>query len=73
MAGPILLYLLAVGGCALAAMPLCRLAFGDVRWSLGFNWNKTTIEGTRDTPGALELVEATREALDQAGITVKTP
>jgi len=26
-----------------------------------------------DTPGALELVEATREALDQAGITVKTP
>ena len=26
-----------------------------------------------DTPGALELVEATREALDQAGIAVKTP
>lgn len=31
MAGPILLYLLAVAGCAVAAMPLCRLAFGDVR------------------------------------------
>ena len=31
MAGPILLYLLVVVGCALAAMPLCRLAFGDVR------------------------------------------
>jgi len=26
-----------------------------------------------DTPGALELVEATREALDQAGIAVRTP
>jgi UPF0271 protein len=26
-----------------------------------------------DTPGALELVEATREALDQAGIVVRTP
>ncbi|WPN97099.1 5-oxoprolinase subunit PxpA [Pseudomonas sp. MUP55] len=26
-----------------------------------------------DTPGALELVEATREALDQAGIFVRTP
>jgi UPF0271 protein len=26
-----------------------------------------------DTPGALELVEATREALDQAGIEVRTP
>lgn len=31
MAGPILLYLLVVAGCGLAAMPLCRLAFGDVR------------------------------------------
>ena len=26
-----------------------------------------------DTPGALDLVEATREALDQAGIDVRTP
>jgi UPF0271 protein len=26
-----------------------------------------------DTPGALELVEATREALDQAGIEVRIP
>jgi uncharacterized membrane protein len=31
MAGPILLYLLVVAGCAIAAMPLCRLAFGDAR------------------------------------------
>lgn len=27
--------------------------WGDVRWSLAFNWNKTTIEGTRDTPAVL--------------------
>ncbi|MGE8060563.1 TonB-dependent receptor plug domain-containing protein [Pseudomonas sp. NPDC089547] len=28
-------------------------AWGDIRWNLAFNWNKTTIEGTRDTPAAL--------------------
>ena len=31
MVGPILLYLLVVAGCALAAMSVCRLVFGDVR------------------------------------------
>ena len=28
-------------------------AWGDVRWSAAFNYNKTTIEGTRGTPDAL--------------------
>lgn len=28
-------------------------AFGDVRWSAAFNWNKTTIEGSRSTPANL--------------------
>ncbi|GAB7529197.1 TonB-dependent receptor [Pseudomonas sp. 3A(2025)] len=27
--------------------------FGDVRWSAAFNWNKTTVEGRRDTPADL--------------------
>ncbi|WP_156358110.1 TonB-dependent siderophore receptor [Pseudomonas sp. NBRC 111131] len=27
--------------------------WGDVRWTLGFNWNKTTVRGARDTPQAL--------------------
>ncbi|MGE8044305.1 TonB-dependent receptor plug domain-containing protein [Pseudomonas monteilii] len=28
-------------------------AWGDVRWSAAFNYNKTTVEGTRGTPAAL--------------------
>ena len=28
-------------------------AFGEVRWTLGFNWNKTTVRGTRSTPQGL--------------------
>lgn len=28
-------------------------AWGDVRWSTAFNWNKTTIEGQRSTPAEL--------------------
>ncbi len=28
-------------------------AFGEVRWILGFNWNKTTVRGTRSTPQGL--------------------
>ena len=31
MVGPIILYVLVVAGCGLAAMSVCRLAFGDVR------------------------------------------
>ncbi|WP_296249809.1 TonB-dependent receptor plug domain-containing protein [Pseudomonas sp. UBA4194] len=27
--------------------------YGDIRWSLAFNWNKTTVEGVRDTPASL--------------------
>ncbi len=42
-------------------------AFGDVRWSLGFNWNKTTIEGTRDTPGALANSGVTLVGRDRQG------
>ena len=34
--------------------------FGDVRWSAAFNYNKTTIEGVRATPAALQ----------NAGVTV---
>lgn len=28
-------------------------SYGDIRWSLAFNWNKTTVEGVRDTPSSL--------------------
>ncbi|MBA6059276.1 TonB-dependent receptor plug domain-containing protein [Pseudomonas juntendi] len=29
-------------------------AWGDVRWSAAFNYNKTTVEGSRGTPAALQ-------------------
>ena len=49
-------------------------AWGSVRWSLGFNWNKTTIEGTRDTPGALANSGVTLVGRDREGdLTDATP
>ena len=42
-------------------------AWGDVRWSLGFNWNKTTIEGSRDTPAALANSGVTLVGRDRQG------
>ena len=42
-------------------------AWGDVRWSLGFNWNKTTIEGARDTPSALAGSGVTLVGRDRQG------
>ena len=42
-------------------------AWGDVRWSLGLNWNKTTIEGTRDTPAALVGSGVTLVGRDREG------
>lgn len=49
-------------------------AWGDVRWSLGFNWNKTTIEGTPDTPAALANSGVTLVGRDRQGdLTDATP
>ncbi|WP_249675374.1 TonB-dependent receptor plug domain-containing protein [Pseudomonas abieticivorans] len=42
-------------------------ALGDVRWSLGFNYNKTTIEDMRDTPASLAGSGVTLVGRDREG------
>ncbi|MDU9394483.1 TonB-dependent receptor [Pseudomonas sp. zfem002] len=49
-------------------------AWGDVRWSLAFNWNKTSIEDVRDTPAALAGSGVTLVGRDREGdLTVASP
>lgn len=40
---------------------------GSVRWTMGFNWNKTSIEGVRDTPTALANSGVTLVGRDREG------
>ncbi|MBV6288278.1 TonB-dependent receptor plug domain-containing protein [Pseudomonas aegrilactucae] len=48
--------------------------WGDVRWSLGFNWNKTSIQSVRDTPAALANSGITLVGRDREGdLTVASP
>ncbi|WP_437880759.1 TonB-dependent receptor plug domain-containing protein [Pseudomonas sp. LRF_L74] len=48
--------------------------WGQVRWSAGFNWNKTTIEGVRDNPAALTASGITLIGRDREGdLTEATP
>ena len=48
--------------------------FGDVRWSAAFNYNKTTIEGVRDTPSSLAGSGVTLVGRDREGdLTDATP
>ena len=49
-------------------------AWGDVRWSLAFNWNKTSIEDVRDTPASLAGSGVTLVGRDREGdLTVASP
>ncbi|OLS64213.1 TonB-dependent receptor plug domain-containing protein [Pseudomonas putida] len=49
-------------------------AWGDVRWSLAFNWNKTSIEDVRDTPASLAGSGITLVGRDREGdLTVASP
>ena len=49
-------------------------AWGDVRWSLAFNWNKTSIESVRDTPASLAGSGITLVGRDREGdLTVASP
>ncbi|MHA6194332.1 TonB-dependent receptor plug domain-containing protein [Pseudomonas wadenswilerensis] len=49
-------------------------AWGDVRWSLAFNWNKTSIEDVRDTPASLASSGITLVGRDREGdLTVASP
>ncbi len=56
------------GSCGLVRRVLVRTVEGE---DLFIEFDSICLHS--DTPGALELVEATREALDQAGIAVRTP
>ena len=48
--------------------------WGDVRWSLAFNWNKTSIEDVRDTPASLAGSGVTLVGRDREGdLTVASP
>jgi iron complex outermembrane receptor protein len=48
--------------------------WGNVRWSLAFNWNKTTIEDVRDTPSALAGSGVTLVGRDREGdLTAASP